>query len=160
MTIHQEKLRNAADICDNCFKLRLVERTEVRSRGLTATPESVYTRHERTTELDHHPSDEPTQDKHLFCDCGVAGPNSRAWDDSDIDRERFKDLLKHAIYSAERKGVTLNRERAVKRGLVNLAVLTAWWRDDINSVDGALADALEHGSAVATAQTESPASAD
>ena len=160
MSIHQEKLRNAADICDNCFKIRLVERTEIRSTGLAATPESVYTRRERTTELDHHPSDEPTQDKHLFCECGVIGPNSRAWDDKDIDRERFKDLLKHSIRSAEHKGVTLSREGAVKRGLANLAVLTAWWRDDINSVDEALADALEYGSTAATVQTETPASAD
>jgi len=158
--IYNEQLVGAPDVCSNCLRIRLVERTEVRSRGLTATPESVYTRHRQTTALDHHPSDEPTQDKHLFCDCGVSTARTRTWDGSDIDRERFKVLLRRAIRAAEHKGVTLDRERAVKRGLANLAVLTAWWLADIDSVDAALADALEYGSAAATVQTDTPTLAD
>lgn len=158
--IYNEQLVGAPDVCSNCLRIRLVDRTEVRSRGLTATPESVYTRHRQTTELDHHPSDEPTQDKHLFCDCGVSTARARTWTDGDIDREWFKTLLRRAIRAAEHKGVTLDRERTVKRALANLAILTAWWRDDIDSIDAALADALEYGSAAATVQTDAPVPAD
>jgi len=146
--LYAERLLDASDVCRNCFRLRLVERTEVRSTGLTANPESVYTRHERTTDLDHHPSDPPTQDKHLFCECGVIGPHSRAWADADVDRERLKDLLKHMIQSAEHKGISLDRGATVKYAL-------ATW--DGEDVDQTLSDALDHGSTVATVTTETGA---
>jgi len=159
-TIYHEQLVGAPDICSNCLRVRLVERVEVRSRGLTAVPEATYTRRRRTTSLGHHPSDEPTQDTHLFCDCGVPNARARTWTDSDIDRERFKTLLRRAIRSAEHKGVTLDRERTIKMALQNLAIVTAWWRSDIDSVDAALADALEYGSAAATVSGGSQATAD
>ena len=144
--IYTEQLVGAPDICSNCLRIRLVERTEVRSRGMTAAPrvESTFTRCEKTTELDHHPADEPTQDKHLFCECGVADARTRMWDDTDISRDRFKTLLKHTIRAAEHKGVTLDRETAVKHALAN-------WDGD---VDGTLAAALEHGSTAATVSSD------
>jgi hypothetical protein len=153
-TIYHETLVGASDVCRNCLRIRLVERIEVRSRGLTATPESTYTRHRRTTSLGHHPSDEPTDDKHLFCDCGAPDARTRTWGGGHIDRERYKTLLRRAIRAAEHKGVTLDRERTIKMALRNLAIVTAWWRSDIDSVDDALADALEYGSAAATVQAD------
>ena len=137
--LYEEKLIGARDVCSNCFRLRLVERVEVRSRGMAASPEteSTYTRRKRTTTLDHHPADPPASDKHLFCNCGVSNARTRIWDPSDVERDRFKELIKGAVQSLEYKGVSLKRNETVMYALHHF--------DEHEDVDRALATAIDLG---------------
>lgn len=146
--IYEEKLIHSRDVCSNCFRLRLVERTEVRSRGMTVSPEaeSSYTRRKRTTTLDHHPTDPPASDKHLFCNCGVANARTRVWDPADVSRERFKDLLKAAVQSLEQKGVSLDKKETVMYALSHF--------DDHEDVERAVATAIDLGVVAEVAKTD------
>jgi len=134
--IYQEKLIGAPDVCSNCLGIRLVDQLQPTRAGMNHELESAYSRHKRNTDLDHHPGDEPTDDRHLFCECGVASARVRVWDT--VDREKFRTLLKRAVKTAESKGVTLNQKRAFGHALETY--------DDTGDVDDAIETGLKHGS--------------
>lgn len=96
--------------------------------------------------------DEPVSNaKHRFCSCGAHGSYTRIWDDSDIDRDRFKELLKNVIMTLLSFHVISSERHA--RSIVKTAV---FHRNHGDSVNDAIAagvasiDAPEQPEAIST----------
>jgi hypothetical protein len=113
---YADYILDARDVCSNCFRRIRVERVDpVMSRdGLRHELDSHYSRHQRNTTREHHDSDpEVTHCDATFCQCGIEGSHERLWRPDDVDRERFRRLLKRAVKTVEGKGVALRRKETI-----------------------------------------------
>lgn len=146
----QERVLNAPDVCSNCFGIIREEHEIVplkqRKRNRTY-PTQKYTRYRRRTTVDHLPDVEPTHDHATFCECGTPGAFDR-YRDEIVGAERFRELLKTAIRTIEKKGVSLSREHAVRRAF-ELGLATSS-RFPICSADVAIAKGIGYGVTRAT----------
>jgi len=140
---YEEHVLAAPDVCSNCFALIREERVDPTRSGLTRDLETSYQRRRRTTTIGYGPGDAVSEHKGVFCRCGVENHRHRIWEQADIDRERFRDLLKALLHSLARKDVTLRRQEAAAYALQR-------W-DDGAGVDEALATGMEAGIVAATA---------
>jgi hypothetical protein len=145
---YADTILDARDVCNNCFRKNRVERVDpVMSRaGLRHELDSHFARDKRETVLDWHDGGErPTEAKGVWCNCGVEGSYDRLWEPNNLDRERFKTLLKQAVISVEQKGVTLKRRETLRYALSHF--------DDHGDADQALATALDAGIVAACADS-------
>jgi len=109
--------------------------------GLRHALDSHYSRKRTTTTREYHDSDpNVTHADATFCECGVEGAFERLWTPTDISRDRFKTLLKHAIQTLSHRGIELSRER--KRETVAYALQSF---DDGGDADQAFSEAVEMG---------------
>jgi hypothetical protein len=139
---YEEHVLGARDVCSNCLRLIRVERIDpYRSNDLQA--EARLSRRERVTKVGYGPSEQVKDSKGIFCECGVESARHRIWDGDDVDRERFKDLIRHVIRTLELKRVTLKRTEAAAYALQKF--------DDGSGVDEALATGIEAGVVAAAA---------
>jgi hypothetical protein len=140
-----EHLLDAGDVCQNCFRQTRLEREQTQTS--TEQPVSVElspsTRHPLETTIEYAPHRLPAHSKGTFCECGVEGTYERLWNPTDIERERFKQLLKAAIQTLEAKGVTIRREEAVLYCLSHF--------EDHGDADRALANGIDAGIVAAAA---------
>jgi hypothetical protein len=140
---YADHILDARDVCSNCFRQIRVERVDpVMSRsGLRHALDSHYSRKRTTTTREYHDSDpNVTHADATFCECGVEGAFERLWTPTDISRDRFKTLLKHAIQTLSHRGIELSRER--KRETVAYALQSF---DDGGDADQAFSEAVEMG---------------
>lgn len=128
-SLFEDEFLHSADVCSNCFGVRLVAPEP-------AQPEACK-RNRETTTVEHVPGDRPADDVELFCECGVSDADTRIWRIDDVDDRRFKTLLKRSIYTAEHKGLPLDRRRTIR-------VALARWRRDW-SVNRAIGTGLSAG---------------
>jgi hypothetical protein len=135
----EERLLHAVDVCSNCFSLIKVERMDPVRWSQDREVEATYERQRRETTVGFHSTHgvEPTDCKEVYCNCGVSGAHQRLWNADEIDRERFKTLLKNALKTADRKGVSFKRKTAAAYALQRY--------DDTGQVDTALALGLDAG---------------
>jgi hypothetical protein len=146
----QERVLNAADTCSNCYG-RIREEHEIvpvseRKRNRTY-PTQQYTRYERRTSVEHVPDTEPAHSHATFCDCGSASAFDRHRDEI-VQGSRFRELLKTALYTVERKGVSVSREHAIRKAL-RLGLVTDT-RFPVYTTDMAIAKGIEYGVSMAT----------
>ncbi|WP_049979377.1 hypothetical protein [Halolamina rubra] len=147
---YQEHVLNAPDVCSNCFRLVRVERERPASGFRPA--ETFYARNQATTSVEHAPADTVSESEAVFCACGAESAFDRIWSWRDVNRERFHELLKHLLRSAERKGLSIARQPAAAHALASHEQRHE--RDDAQvrvecDVDAALADGLLAGLRVA-----------
>lgn len=145
--IYQEHLLEAPDVCRNCLAVRLVEQPHAQPGGLSTETTSKYTRCKQTTELDHHPSDPPTNDRHLFCECGVPNARDRIW--TAIGYARFRELLKQTSRTLEHKHIDHRRKTLFEVALQDFQRDTVLPIVDAERADAILASAAESALAVA-----------
>jgi hypothetical protein len=144
---YQEHVLNAPDVCSSCFSIVRVER-EIPARGWHAA-ETYYARNEQTTSVEHVQAETVSETEQVFCECGVASAFDRVWADRDMDRSRFRAMLKRLMHSVERKGLTINRQRMAAHALQ--AYGRQHTTDDdvqvriVTDVDAALAQGLNVG---------------
>ena len=112
---YQEHVLSAPDVCTNCLRLIREERTDPARKWRDAR--SYYARNKATTEIDYAPAETVSQTEQVFCECGCSGAFDRVWNDRDIDRQRFRSMLKRLIRSLERKGLTIDRQRMAAHAL-------------------------------------------
>jgi len=124
MTAYQDLILNNPAVCNNCLGRIRRDRAVTQSRdptSVTTVQKSAYTRHERTTSVEHVPGgDDTTQSVAVFCECGVESAYHRLWEDGDdrcLRMARVKTLLKNCIRTLEAKGVTLDRGTFVRLAL-------------------------------------------
>lgn len=142
---YADHILDAADTCSNCHQLIRVERLDPVRGGLSTRMDSHLSRREETTTVAYGPADVPAESKGVFCECGTEDAHHRLWDPTDVSRERFKQLLKHAIETLERKDVTLERTETAMYALSHF--------DEHGDVDRALATALDAGIVAAVASS-------
>ena len=147
-TPYEDHLLGARDVCSNCLRLIRVERLDPTRNGFGHELEETYERRRETTEVAYGPSDAVSESKGVFCACGVESARERIWQAPDIDRERFKALLKHALRTLALKDVTLKRKEAAAYALQAF--------DDGAGPDAAIAEGVESG-VVAAVASERPA---
>lgn len=150
---YQEHVLNAPDVCSNCFRLVRVERERPASGFRPA--ETFYARNQATTSVEHPPADTVSESEAVFCECGVESAFDRTWNWRDVDRERFRTMLKHLLQSAERKGLSIARQPAAAHALASHEQHRE--RDGaqvrvVSDVDAALADGLLAGLRIANAR--------
>ncbi|MFA1612036.1 peptide ABC transporter substrate-binding protein [Halobellus rubicundus] len=155
---YQERVLNAPDVCQNCLRLVREERQPRdpdRTRSDVTVRESRWSRRKDTTEVAFGPAETVTAQKGIFCDCGVEGSFVRVWNDHEVGRDRFRELLKRLVHSLEHKGVSLDREATVRHALAAFGRLpeeaVGPHRPDV-SVDDALAEGIRYGLARAEVQ--------
>ena len=142
--IYESDVLGAPDVCSNCFALVRVERVDpmtARDKFVVDGRDQVDTKSERnvrTTEVAYGPSDAPPKSKGVFCECGVESPRERIWDGDDVDRNRFKELLKNLVRTLDNKGVGLKKDEAAAYAL-------AGYDQDGVGIDEALATAVDAG---------------
>ena len=142
-----EHVLDARDVCANCHRKNRIERVDpVMSRsGLRHELDSHFSRMRRRTVVDYHDGTEnPPDSKGVWCECGVEGSHDRIWDPSDVDRERFKSLLKNTIQSLQARGVSLKSRETAMYALSHF--------DEHGDVDKALAAGVDAGIVAATAE--------
>jgi hypothetical protein len=142
---YADHLLDANDTCSNCLRKNRVERVDpVMGTGLGHELDSHYSRDPRETTVEYHDGGtEPTRAKGVFCRCGVEGSHERYWSPTDVSRDRFKELLKNAVATLDRKGVTLRQKETIGYALSHF--------DDHGDVDRALATAIDAGIVAAAA---------
>lgn len=151
-TPYNDHVLGAADVCSNCFHLIRQERQSPIRRD-DRTPDSgawttTYERVPRRTTVEYPGvGDEPTHAKGVFCECGVESARERLWSGDDIERERFRKLLKTVLRTLDAKGVTLKPTETAAYALQAF--------DDGAGVDEALAEAIDCGIVAATAANSS-----
>jgi len=116
-TPYYDQVYNAADVCINCFLRSRVERIDPIRGGLGGEFEAHLERHRRNTEVAYGPADTVSDQKGVFCECGVEGSHTRSWDDADVDRSRFKTFIEDVLRSLESKGVDVSRHVFVEVAL-------------------------------------------
>ena len=139
---YADHLLDAADVCSNCLAKNRHERIDP-IRGLGDELDSHYERDEHRTEIGYGPADVVSEQKGVFCQCGVEGSHERIWDPDDVDREKFKELVKAALRTLAEKDVTIRRRETVRYALSHF--------DDHVDVDQALANAIDAGIVAAAA---------
>ena len=115
---YAERLLDAPDVCKNCLRIIRIERVDPARGGVTREFESHYERDPTTTEIAYGPADSVGEQKGVFCaECGTEGAHDDFWRDDDVDDERFRELVQHAIATLEEKGVTLSRQDFARHAL-------------------------------------------
>jgi hypothetical protein len=153
-TPYHEHVLGARDTCSNCLQLIRAEavspiRRDDRTRDSGAWT-TDYERIPRRTSVEYPGvGDAPTHAKGVFCECGVESARARVWDPADIDRERFRELLKNVLRTLDSKGVTLRRKETAAYALQAFA--------DGDDPDAALAEAIDAGIVAAAAAAEDSA---
>jgi hypothetical protein len=144
----QDRILSSVDVCSNCFSLTKIERMDPARWSRERELDSTYERAKPATEIGFHSthSVQPTDCKEVYCACGVSGSHQRVWDADDIDRQRFKSLLKNMLETAERKGISYKRKTAAAYALQRY--------DDTGQVDTALALGLDAGQHAEVASNE------
>ena len=147
-TPYQDHVLGAKDCCSNCLQLIRAEavspiRRDDRTRDSGAWT-STYERIPRRTSVEYPGvGRDPTHAKGVFCECGVESARQRLWDAADVDRERFRELLKNVLRTLTEKGVTLKRKETAAYALQAF--------DDGAGPDAALAEAIDAGIVAAAA---------
>ena len=141
--IYEDRVLGAPDVCSNCFSLIKLERVDqAKARQPIAAQErelaSTYERDENATTVEHGPGEEPAHCAGVFCECGVESARERLWSDGDVDRNRFKSLLKALVRTLERKDVDLRKDETAAYAL-------AGYDADGVGIDEALATAVDAG---------------
>lgn len=152
---YQDHVLSAPDVCSGCFRLSREERATGdpwadRSQRPNHIEVSAYTRVKETTELDHVPDRNPTDDIVTWCDCGRQSVY-------EFDHPRFlpgDELLTTArrlLHTLERKRVTVDHERFIDH-------VRAFTTDDTRTtcVDAVLSDAMETAISAATVSDPEP----
>ena len=149
---YQEYVLDAPDVCVSCFRLirqRREKTTSGTNRSDVSAEKSEYTRVGRTTEIEYEPATVPTQSITVWCECGCQSAYDRYWDDGNdraLTMARFKEFLVRVIRSLKTKGVTLDREAAVRHAI-------AHYRSE-HDVNDALERAVEVGISASVASTD------
>jgi hypothetical protein len=106
--VYDDRVLGAPDVCNNCFRLVRVERVDPARNGMGGELESHYERVQRNTVVGYGPADSVSEQKGVFCDCGVESARERIWTDSDVDRDRMKNMIRNVAESLRRKGLDLD----------------------------------------------------
>ena len=154
-TPYEDHILGAADVCSNCFALIRQERVSpIRREDRTHVSGAWTTTYERipnqTTVEYPGVGNTPTQSQAVFCACGVESARDRYWSGADIDRQRFRELLKNVLRTLDEKGVTVKPKETAAYALQAF--------DDEKGPDAALAEAIDLG-IVAAAASDGTASA-
>jgi hypothetical protein len=172
---YENRVYNAGQVCRNCLGIIKSEREAyittrmVNEASLEARPtvqgrdgplveESYYGRDPQRTAVGYPPEATPTDNRTVFCECGVAGAYVRAWDDADIvhDLDRYSTLVSNLGHALDELNVQIDHERYVRRAFANFerlvsadpeAAIVPAEQPIIRGVDAALADAVRHGQA-------------
>jgi len=139
---YQEHVLHAADVCNSCLGMIRVERLNPVRTGMSREYEACYERHKKRTVIDYGPAESVSDQKGVWCVCGVENARTRIWSDQDINTDRFHDLIQRLLRTLEAKGVTVARKP--------LAAHALQARRDGDSVDEALAAGVDAGLQVAT----------
>jgi hypothetical protein len=139
-TPYEEYITGAADVCSNCLRLCRVERVDP-VRGFGQEFEASLERRRETTTVAFGPAESVSEQKGVFCNCGVEGARDRIWDGADVDDDRFRELLQHCLTTLETKDVTVPHERTA-------AIALQAFKDGADP-DDALSTALDIGLAAA-----------
>jgi hypothetical protein len=158
---YNDHILGARDVCSNCFRLIRQEHVSPIRKGDRTRDSGRWTttfdRIRRRTEVDFADvGDNPTHAKGTWCRCGVESARERIWDEADIDKARFKDLLLNALQTLDEKNVTLRRKETAAYALQ--AFISGG-----DGVDAALAEAVDAGivaAAAADASDDRPVRAD
>jgi hypothetical protein len=70
--------------------------------------ESHYERVQRNTVVGYGPADSVSEQKGVFCECGVEGARERIWSGADVDREKMKEYVRALATTLSRKGLDLD----------------------------------------------------
>jgi len=153
--VFAERVLDANDVCRNCFARNRVERVDPTRGGLGGQLDSHYSRHEERTEIGYGPADAVSDQKGVFCQCGVEGAHERVWDAAGY--ARYKGFVAAAVTALEEKGVDVRRQTAV-------AVALQGFRDAVDgrllpvvesaTVDRLLSTAVSAGVAAASASSQ------
>ncbi|ELZ05576.1 hypothetical protein [Natrialba aegyptia] len=140
---YAQHLLDASDVCSNCLRKNRVERIDPVRGGLVTELDSHLSRDETRTSVGYGPADCVSEQKGVFCECGVEGAFERLWDPTAVAEDEFKTLVKAALATLAEKDVTVRRKETVMYALSH-------YRDHGN-VDRALASALDAGIVAAAA---------
>lgn len=111
MSVFQREILNASDCCSNCFARQ--RREAVRPR--TYEPDETYTERVRAqTSVEDVPGPVASDAGRLFCDCGAEKHHTRIWDDVDVDRSRFVELLVTLLRTLVAKGYRVDQRRVAE----------------------------------------------
>jgi len=139
-TPYEDHLSHAADVCDNCLQLARVERLDPTREG-HEDYECRLARNKQTTTVGYAPADSVSDQKGVFCDCGVESPRERIWTDDEINDDWFRDLIQQMLRTLKTKSVTVDEKQTAGHALQA--------RRNGEDVDAALATGLDHGLAAA-----------
>ena len=147
-TPYEDHILGARDVCSNCHELIRAERqSPIRRDDRTQASGAWTTTYERIpkrTSIEYPGvGDDPTQSQAVFCECGVESARERIWSAADVDRDRFRTLLKATLRTLGAKGVTLRRKETAAYALQAF--------DDGKGPDAALAEAIDAGIIAAAA---------
>ena len=141
----RDKLLHAPDVCSNCFALIKQERMDPVRWSQEQELDSTYERVRTQTERGYHETHSvaPTHAKEVYCECGTADAHDRYWSGDDVDLDKFRDLLRAVIRTAEAKGISFKRKTTAEYALQR--------HKDTGEVDAALALGLDAGMHAAVA---------
>jgi len=142
-TPYEDHYLSARDVCSNCLSLIRVERVDPMRGGLTQELDSHLARRRKVTHVAYGPSEAMSESKGVFCQCGVESARERIWSAGDVDRERFRELLKNLVRTATAKDISIKRKETIAYALQK--------HKDGYSPDDALATALDAGIVAACA---------
>jgi hypothetical protein len=119
--VYQENILNSPEVCSNCLRRVREERSRAsptvdraeRENNLLRKP---LARRGDVTELDHFPSDQPTDDHVTWCVCGVESSYDQERPPR-VGRDRLKELIQRCIATAEHKGISLDRQHLAATAL-------------------------------------------
>lgn len=146
--VYDDRILEARDVCRNCLRLVKVERLDPTKTGMTREYERSYERDQRNTSIEYAPADRVSEQKGVFCECGTEHARTRIWEDADVDRERFRELVKHLISTLRRKGLNLHASRTAGYALQA--------RQDGATVDAALRQGVSAGLRARTNDADHP----
>ncbi|GAB6863199.1 peptide ABC transporter substrate-binding protein [Haloplanus litoreus] len=106
----QDRILSAVDVCNNCFAVVREQRLKAK-RNWEVSREAYWSRRNRQTTVEFAPADSVSEQKGIFCDCGVEGSYERIWDDREIGRDRFKRYIQQIVATLESKGLSVDRQR-------------------------------------------------
>lgn len=112
--VFDDRVLGARDVCSNCFRLVRVERVDPTRGGLTREYEASYEREKVNTSIEYAPAETVSEQKGVFCACGVESARERIWDDGDVDRERLATLLTQLLRTLRRKGLSIATRPAAR----------------------------------------------
>ena len=111
----QEHVLNAHDICNNCMGRRRREALRPRKH---ATDEEYYERVRWRTSVENTPATVVADSRRVFCKCGVDSAYTRIWEDEDVDRDRFKRMLKRLLDTLDEvAAVAVDHQRVAAHAL-------------------------------------------
>ena len=151
MTLYQEHILDAPDVCSNCLRKNRQDRVDPVRGGLGRELDSHYERDPRRTTVEFAPHEIPARSKGVFCRCGVEGPHDRVWRPEGVDRDRFKELLMAAVETLERKQVAVDRREMLCQALAAYKAGA--------DVDEALTRGIEQGMPVSVTKRDARAEA-